>query len=63
MEWLRENWFFVVVLILFVWAHMKMHAGHGAHRAKPGSGQKSDGDHHGNDALEPPSRGSAHDQS
>ena len=29
MEWLRENWFWLVVAALFVWMHLKMHGGHG----------------------------------
>lgn len=31
MDWLRENWFWIVVLLLFFWMHMKMHGGHGSH--------------------------------
>lgn len=31
MDWLRENWFFIAVVILFVWFHTKMHGGHGGH--------------------------------
>jgi hypothetical protein len=29
MEWLRENFFWLVVGALFVWMHLKMHGGHG----------------------------------
>jgi hypothetical protein len=29
MDWVRENWFWIVVGILFIWAHTKMHGGHG----------------------------------
>lgn len=29
MVWLRENFFWIVVGILFIWMHLKMHAGHG----------------------------------
>ena len=31
MEWLAENWFWVLVLILFVVMHMFGHGGHGGH--------------------------------
>ena len=31
MDWVRGNLFWIVVLILFFWVHMKMHGGHGAH--------------------------------
>ncbi len=37
MEWLRENWFWIVVGALFVWMHMRMHGGHG-HRGHGGRG-------------------------
>jgi hypothetical protein len=29
MDWLRENWFWTVVIAAFFWMHMKMHGGHG----------------------------------
>lgn len=29
MEWVRENWFWIVVVVLFLWIHTKMHGGHG----------------------------------
>lgn len=29
MEWLQQNWFWVVVFILFVAAHLFGHGGHG----------------------------------
>jgi len=28
MDWLRENWFWLIVGIAFLWVHMKMHGGH-----------------------------------
>lgn len=31
MEWLAENWFWVVIGILFVAMHMFGHGGHGGH--------------------------------
>lgn len=33
MNWLRENWFWIVVFGLFMWVHLKMHGGHGHHGA------------------------------
>lgn len=29
MDWLRENWFWIVVAIVFIWMHTRMHGGHG----------------------------------
>src|SRR3990172_6176757 len=29
MDWIRENWFWIVVGVLFIWLHGKMHGGHG----------------------------------
>lgn len=45
MEWLRDNWFWIVVAVLFVWMHAKMHGGHGGHGAgKPHEhGHRHDG--------------------
>lgn len=31
MLWLRENWFWIVVSVAFVWMHVRMHGGHGGH--------------------------------
>ena len=32
MTWIRENWFWITVLILFLWMHGKMHGSmHGGH--------------------------------
>ena len=36
MDWLRENWFWVFVIGLFVWMHTKMHGGHGGHSGHGG---------------------------
>ena len=40
MEWLAENWFWVVISILFVAMHMFGHGGHGGHGTpdKPDAG-------------------------
>ncbi|MEX0691377.1 MAG: hypothetical protein WD934_04730 [Gemmatimonadales bacterium] len=31
MNWLRDNWFWLGIGILFVWVHARMHAGHHRH--------------------------------
>ncbi len=41
MLWLRENWFWIVVSVAFVWMHTRMHGGHG-HHAPPTSTRKED---------------------
>lgn len=47
MNWLRENWFWVIVFVFWFWMHTKMHAGHGGHgghggHAKPRGPRPSD---------------------
>lgn len=47
MNWLRENWFWVIVFVFWFWMHTKMHAGHGGHgghggHAKPRDPRPSD---------------------
>lgn len=39
MEWLVENWFWLLIGILFVGMHMFVHGGHGGHDPadKPGA--------------------------
>jgi len=48
MNWLRENWFWVVVFVGWFWMHSKMHAGHGHH-----------GGHGGRKGASPPDQNSA----
>ncbi len=31
MEWLLENWFWVLIFALFIWMHLGGHGGHGCH--------------------------------
>jgi len=31
MEWLRENWFWLAIVVFFIWMHMGMHGSHGGH--------------------------------
>lgn len=33
MQWIRENWFWIIVSIAFVWMHLKMHGSHRSHRS------------------------------
>lgn len=40
MEWLSQNWFFVVLLIAFAAMHMVGHGGHGGHRGHGGHGNR-----------------------
>lgn len=42
MEWLRENFFWLVVTVLFIWMHLKMHGGHG-HGGHEGQTRGKDG--------------------
>jgi len=45
MEWLAENWVWVLVGIAFIGLHLFGHGGHGGHgkSPQPGSESKSDG--------------------
>lgn len=38
MDWLTENWMWVVFGAVFLWMHLKMHGGHGRHGAHGGHG-------------------------
>lgn len=38
MNWIRENWFWIVVGVLFIWMHTRMHGGHG-HAGHGGGGR------------------------
>ncbi len=29
MDWVRDNWFWIVVIGFFLWMHLGMHRGHG----------------------------------
>ena len=55
MEWLAENWFSVLIGIVFVGMHMFGHGGHGGHGGR-GHGGNSAPDKTEND----PDRGSGH---
>lgn len=34
MVWLRDNWFWLVFGVLFLWVHLRMHGSHGAHHGR-----------------------------
>ena len=49
MQWLRENWFFILISVLFVFMHMghghgghSRHGGHGGERRRPDTGVDRD---------------------
>jgi len=46
MEWLRENWFWLVLGAVFFWMHTKMHGGHGGHGGHSGSAGGGSGGSH-----------------
>lgn len=39
MEWLQSNWFWVLILVVFIGAHLFGHGGHGGHE---GHGRRDD---------------------
>ncbi len=41
MQWIRENWFWLVVAVAFAWMHLKMHGGHGSHGRHGAHGTRS----------------------
>lgn len=52
MDWLTENWLWLVLGSGFVWMHLRMHGGHRAHGGC-GGGHGSDGaDHESTDGAE-----------
>ncbi len=38
MQWIFENWFWILIGILFIGMHLFGHGGHGAHDGQKGSG-------------------------
>lgn len=42
MDWLVQNWFWVVVLVLFFAVHLFGHGGHGGHGGHRGHGGDTD---------------------
>lgn len=43
MVWLREHFFWIVVGILAIWTHTKMHRGHSRHGSGTGHDEHSSG--------------------
>jgi hypothetical protein len=41
MEWLTENWFFILLLLAFIALHLFGHGGHGGHGGHDGHGGHS----------------------
>lgn len=42
MEWLSENWVFLLVVIGMIAMHLFGHGGHGGHRGHRGPGRRDD---------------------
>lgn len=59
MEWLGQNWFWVVVLVAFVGMHLFGHGGHGGHGGGGcGGGHRHGRDREGDDTGRPSGGGS-----
>jgi hypothetical protein len=41
MEWLAENWFWVLIGVVFIVMHLFGHGGHGRHGGHEGHGEKA----------------------
>lgn len=44
MEWVRENWFFVLFFIIFIAMHLFGHGMHGGHGEEEGKGHEGHGE-------------------
>jgi len=42
MDWLAENWFWVLIGVVFIGMHMFGHGGHGGHGMHGGHGKQED---------------------
>lgn len=42
MDWLAENWFWVLIGVVFIGMHMFGHGGHGGHGMHGGHGKQDD---------------------
>ena len=42
MDWLAENWFWVLIGVVFIGMHMFGHGGHGGHGMHGGHGKQGD---------------------
>lgn len=71
MEWLRQNWFFLLIFVAFAGMHMFGHRGHGGHgghgghseRAEPRDDERARSRETGSEGTNGPGRGpqSPHD--
>lgn len=43
MDWLTENWLWIVFGAVFLWMHLKMHGGHGGYGGHGGCGMSHGG--------------------
>jgi hypothetical protein len=52
MEWVLENWFWILVFALFIAMHLFGHGGHGAHGGHDGGDGKRDSNEREKDKAE-----------
>jgi len=63
MDWLRENWFWLTVVVLFVAMHAGHghgHGGHGSHPGHPGHRKRDDSDEGSGDEFREGPRSNHH---
>lgn len=62
MEWFIDNWFWVLIGVVFIVMHLFGHGGHGGHRGPGGHRHRADSDTKDRPAggNEPPERHSDH---
>ena len=64
MAWLSQNWFWVLIAVVFVGVHLFGHGGHGSHggHGDPGRGKADEGDdpHQASDKDEVTDQSQAH---
>jgi hypothetical protein len=58
MDWLTENWLWILFGAIFLWMHLRMHGGHGASGEHGGHGGCGGG--HGGHGREPAEEESVH---
>ena len=59
MDWLSQNWIWIVVAVVFFAAHLFGHGGHGGHGGARGDGRR-DGNSGGGASRRPGGSGHAH---
>ena len=61
MDWLLQNWFWVLIAIIFVGVHLVGHGGHGGHGGhRHGKADEGDVPHRASDKDEETSQSHAH---